>query len=304
MIKRTLFVINWQQFTERHRLWITEQAGKCDELIFLIEDTQLLPDGITPGALLARIHSFLSSFIAIPFYLLPVPAKGVTPPYNWLRWRILCPPFQKVFTDNAVHQRAMEQALRVPVTVLPPLAGVGVEIEPAGLEKSRGLFITRAQPFHNGHLAFIEQMKAEVDELIIVIAMANRSHQLADIATAGERLAMVLPVLEQTVPGRYYLAALPYSDFTMENIYELEWLLPAFTRVYTTNPSVAVMAATAGYETVALQQRLTVSSTLVRDGMVKGLPVDAYVPATVLAFIQQHGIDRRLQQLHEKENRG
>lgn len=306
MTKRALFVIDWNRFIEPCRTWIITQADNYDEFIFIIEDACLLQQeypGREPVALLARIHAFLHDFITRPYYVLPVPARGVLPPHSWLRWRVLCPAFQEVFIDNPDLQKAMEQVLRVRVTVIAEVTGSYIPVKPDLCDKKRGLFITRAQPFHNGHLAFIEQMKAEVEELIVVIAMANRSHQLTDIATGGERLAMVAPVLQQVAPSRHYLVALPYSDFTMENIYELECLLPAFSYVYTTNPSVAVMAATAGYEVKGLEARLAVSSTLVRDCMVKELPYNTYVPESVWRFIQEHGLDKRLQQLHQKENR-
>ncbi|BAV08671.1 nicotinamide-nucleotide adenylyltransferase [Filimonas lacunae] len=304
MCKRALLAFNWRKLTRAHLNCIQQQALLYDELVLVMPDAAGLSTDNTYscGQWMTHLHHWLQQHISIPFYLLPIPGKGVEPVLSWLRWRILCPAFQQVITDETTWHAQMETVLRTPVTVIE--AGNDVLPVTAALPCRRGLFITRAQPFHNGHLAYIQQMQQEVDELIVVIAMANRSHQQHDIATGGERLAMVKPVLQQVAPGRYYLVALPYSDFAMENLYELEYLLPAFDTVYTVNPSVIVMAQTAGYATKGLDARITVSSTLIRNCMIQHQPYAGYVPQSVHDYIEQQGIAARLRQLQEKENRG
>lgn len=306
MSKRALFVFDWRRLDAARLSFIQQQTAAYDELIFLLPDADALPaeENSFCGQLLVQLQKIFSTTIDRPFYLLPAPAKGAGLLQQWLRWRILCPSFIQVFIDQPGMAATMENVLHAPVSfqafatgqspLLPVLQVASVR---------RGLFITRAQPFHNGHVAFIQQMSEEMEEVIVVIAMANRSHQPADIAMAGERLAMTAPQLNRLVPARHYLVALPYNDYSMENLYELEYLLPSFQYVYTSNPGVAAMAATAGYEVKHLQQQLTVSSTMVRECMLQGNPYDQYVPAGVHHFLQEAGMPARLQLINTKENR-
>lgn len=301
MCKRALFVYDWQNITLSHLACIQQQALLYNELVFVIDHAEQLAGGLRCGQQMELIRDLLRQYIQVPFYLLPVTGKGVQPLHYWLRWRILCPAFDAVFSDEVGTVAAMQSVLGVPVNAQ-AFSGTPVSF---GLQRNctRGLFITRAQPFHNGHLAYIQQMSREVDEVVVVIAMANRSHQPEDFATGGERLAMLLPVLEQEIAGRYYLVALPYSDFSMENMYELEWLLPQFQYVYTVNPGVAVLAHSAGYETRALEARIPVSGTLIRECIVAREPYQHMMPDSVHTFLRQQGLDTRLLLLHEQENR-
>lgn len=305
MKTRALFIFNWRNISDTHITCIQQQAEQHDELIFLIDEADQLTTPLT-GTLLTHLHHLFSGLLSVPFYLLPFAGKGSGPLYRWIRWRIHCPAFSKVFTDDAESAAAMQTLLKTRVSVV--AAGnthTAIRREPAIADKKiqRGLFITRAQPFHNGHVAFIEQMKTEVEEVIVLIAMANRSHQINDLLTAGERLAMVGPVLEAIIPGRYYLAALPYSDYSMENFYELEALLPPFDAVYTSNPSVSVMAADAGYTIKSLQKKLSVSSTQIRHHLLHGEDYRACVPQQVYEQLELAGIGSRLQRLAAKEER-
>jgi nicotinamide-nucleotide adenylyltransferase len=241
-----------------------------------------------------------------PYYLLPVAGRGQPDLYHWLRWKILCPSFEKVYIDKPDLRALMQLVLQIAVEGINiPQDGNelarAAENEPRAV--SRGLFITRAQPFHLGHAAFIEQMKEEVEEVIVVLAMANRSHQQTDIATAGERMEMVLPWLNATLPGRHYLVPMPYSDFTMENMYEMKYLLPSFSQVYTTNPTISAMAITAGYEVRSLGKSIAISATMIRDCMLNERPYKDYLPETIYDYVLDSGIPERLRKIHEKETR-
>ncbi len=59
----------------------------------------------------------------------------------------------------------------------------------------RGLLIGRFQPFHKGHLYVIGKIAEEVDEIIIGIGSAQKSHCLDNPFTAGERLMMIKKAL-------------------------------------------------------------------------------------------------------------
>jgi nicotinamide-nucleotide adenylyltransferase len=317
MRKRALFVFDWQQMTNQHFQFVEDHAVHYDELIFLLDRPDEWGSPLSPvrqlscGGMLELLNAVLAQRLNKPFYLLPVAGKGQPDLYHWLRWKILCPSFEKAYTDKPDRMVHMHSVLQVPVEVA-EITQQGFGHSPLKEELTRdillkrthrGLFITRAQPFHLGHAAFIEQMKQEEEEVIIVLAMANKSHQPTDIATAGERMEMVRPWLDEILPGRYYLVPLPYSDFIMENIYEMKYLLPSFNRVYTSNPTIATMATTAGYVVKSLKEPIAVSGTMIRDRMRNDQPYKDHVPETVYRYLLDSGIPERLKKLHEKETR-
>ena len=292
------------------------------------------------GSLLELLNGTLSTRLNKPFYILPVAGKALPNLYYWLRCKMLCPPIEQVYIDQQDLLAPILSILKTPVEIVEIVnAGSGRSLfmediikeilfhrshrkglvgwlnqtgenfaEPGEASDdwkptSRGLFITRAQPWHLGHAAFIEQMKEEVEEVIVVLAMANKSHQPTDIATAGERMEMVLPWLHENLPGRFYLVPMPYSDFTMENIYELAYLLPSFQQVYTSNPTIEAMAVTAGYAIRSLQKPIAASGTMIRDCIRNDQPYQEHLPETIYHYLQGSAIPERLKKIHERENR-
>lgn len=306
MHNSALFTLDWQRLTIDQLAFIKQQEQSYDELIFVLDEADEFPmrhKGLLCSDLMARLQQLLYKELSRPFFLLPISGKGQSRFYQWLRWRLLCPSFQQVFTDRPEDRQALQAVLKTNVQLI-PIGNAREVIYPASQNHvRRGLFITRAQPLHSGHVAFMEQMALETDEVITVIAMANRSHQANDVLTAGERLTMTAPVLRSIAPGRHYLTAFPYSDYTMENFYELELLLPAFHYVYTTNPTVATMALSAGYETRGLKTRIPISSTIIRDHIIHDKPYNTLVPDSVHNFLQEKHIADRLKLLTTKEQR-
>lgn len=55
----------------------------------------------------------------------------------------------------------------------------------------RALFVGRFQPFHNGHLAVINQLLERHNEVIIAIGSAEESISSDNPMTAGERVEMI-----------------------------------------------------------------------------------------------------------------
>lgn len=301
MKKRAVFLFNWHKLTAATLAFIQQQGKEFEELVFVIGQAERLHQPAS-GVLMEQLKQLFSEHILQPWYLVPVAQKTTTDTYYWLRLQLLCPPFQQAFIDQGDVAR-LQAIWQVPVQHYLPIAGNPLITHTALEKKTRGLFITRAQPFHLGHAAFIDQMAGEVDEVICLIAKANVSHTATDPATAGERLQMTRLYLEDVLPERYYLAALPYSEVVMENFYELPLLLPAFQYVYTSNPSVQAMAVSAGYTVRSLHRPVPGTATAVRDCLLQQQDYEALVPRQVYAFLQASGLDKRLQLIHEKEKR-
>lgn len=78
-----------------------------------------------------------------------------------------------------------------------------------------GVFIGRFQPFHNGHLAVIEEALTKVNHLIILIGSPNKARDPRDPFTFEERFAMIDSALtEKGIDGTKVTAfALPDEKY-------------------------------------------------------------------------------------------
>jgi nicotinamide-nucleotide adenylyltransferase len=61
----------------------------------------------------------------------------------------------------------------------------------------RGLYLGRFQPYHLGHHEVLKQIAREVDEIVVGIGSAQKSHEKENPFTAGERVLMVSRALEE-----------------------------------------------------------------------------------------------------------
>lgn len=299
MRRRALFVFDWLKLTAATLTFIENKSIDCDEMIFIIDRADELP---FCGDLITKLQSLFSKRLNKPFYLLPMLCKGLPNHYYWMRWRFLAPLFQIVYTDQVDNQFLLHTVLHTPVEVFESRKDtLFLNVNKRLPVKKRGLFITRAQPFHLGHVALLNAMKQDVDELILLVAMANQSHTIKNIATGGERLEMCLPWLNEVWSSRYFLVALPYSDFSMENFFELEFLLPKFDKVHTSNPDVAVLAESAGFATQFYPIQNIIRGSLIRDCFRQNLPFEEYVPESTLQLLTGAKIPERFRALFTME---
>jgi nicotinamide-nucleotide adenylyltransferase len=134
---------------------------------------------------------------------------------------------------------------------------------------TRGLYIGRFQPFHNGHYKVInDKIAPEVDEVIVGIGSAQESHTLSNPFTAGERIMMITAALED-LGKRYYV--IPMEDVGRNSTWvsHVESLCPRFHVVYTNNPLVGCLFGERGYEirNTELYDRENCSGTSIRTKM-------------------------------------
>ena len=77
----------------------------------------------------------------------------------------------------------------------------------------RGLLIGRFQPVHKGHIYVIKEIQKVVDEIIICIGSAQKSHSQENPFTAGERVMMLKKSLyENGITTNYYILPIPDVD--------------------------------------------------------------------------------------------
>ena len=154
----------------------------------------------------------------------------------------------------------------------------------------RGLYLGRFQPYHLGHHQVIKQIAKEVDEIIIGIGSAQKSHEIENPFTAGERVLMVSSALEEFNVKSYVI---PIEDIQRNSLWvsHVKSMVPPFEIAYTNNPLVIELLREAGIEVKEspLFKRNSYSGTEIRRRMLKGEKWEQFIPRKVVEII--HGID-------------
>ncbi len=168
----------------------------------------------------------------------------------------------------------------------------------------RGLLIGRFQPFHLGHVYVIKEIAKEVDEIIIGIGSAQKSHSLENPFTAGERLMMISRSLyENGIDKNYYI--IPINDIDNNSLWvsHVKSLTPPFNKVYSGNPLVKRLFKEAGkaVATPPLFNRREYSGTEIRRRMLRGEPWEELVPRAVVKVIEEVKGVERLRDLAKKD---
>ncbi len=114
----------------------------------------------------------------------------------------------------------------------------------------RGMIVGRFQPFHNGHLNAVKYILSEMDDLIIIIAASQQSHQPNNPFTAGERYEMIHNALVDELKDITRVIIVPANDVKDNGLWvaHLTRLVPKFDIVYANNPLTAFLFKQAGKE--------------------------------------------------------
>lgn len=162
---------------------------------------------------------------------------------------------------------------------------------------SRGLYVGRFQPFHNGHLDAIKYALKGVDELVVVIGSAQYSHTSYNPFTAGERLVMVRRALVEAGVDYAKLWIVPVPDVHLHMLWvsAVEGYTPKFNVVYSNEPLTRRLFMEAGYKVndLPLFDRKVYMSTSVRQKMVNGESWITLVPKAIADFVLEiDGVNR------------
>jgi len=165
----------------------------------------------------------------------------------------------------------------------------------------RGLYIGRFQPFHLGHVEAIRRLLKKVDELVIIIGSAQRSHDLDNPFTAGERYVMVRDALnEMDIPSaRYHLLPVPDSPMHSVWVAQIESYAPPFQVVYSNDPLTRRLfkELRITVESVEFYRREVFSATEVRRRMLSGQNWRELVPPSVAEDVDRISGVERLKEL-------
>ncbi len=162
---------------------------------------------------------------------------------------------------------------------------------------SRGFYIGRFQPYHNGHQSVLERIADEVDEIIIGVGSAQLSHDPENPFTAGERVLMITRSLKDLDCPFYVI---PIEDIRRNALWvaHVVSMAPPFGVVYTGNPLVRRLFEEAGVKvhSQAMYERDTHSGTEIRKRMLNGEEWEHLVPVAVAEVIREiNGVERLME---------
>jgi nicotinamide-nucleotide adenylyltransferase len=161
-----------------------------------------------------------------------------------------------------------------------------------------GLFIGRFQPFHLGHLATIKFALTHVQELVVVIGSAEKSHEKRNPFTAGERIRMIKGSLnsDDEVDSKR-IVLIPVVDVDVHSLWThyVDILVPRYEVVFTNDIFTSLLFKERGTKVLEpiLHKRKELSATEIRLRMAKGGDWKKLVPLHTIRIIEDiNGIAR------------
>ena len=159
---------------------------------------------------------------------------------------------------------------------------------------TRGFYIGRFQPFHDGHRSMVEQIAEDVDELVLGIGSADDSHTVRNPFTAGERIMMITKSLVDYDLVTY---AVPIEDLERNSVWvsHVQSMSPDFDVAYSNNPLVIQLFREADIEVrqSPMFNREILAGREVRERMINGGDWETLVPDAVTEVVDEiDGIER------------
>lgn len=167
----------------------------------------------------------------------------------------------------------------------------------------RALYIGRFQPYHLGHHAVIKEMASEVDEVIICIGSAQRSHELDDPFTAGERYLMISKSLRDEGIFNFYIVPVLDVNWNAVWVSHVESLIPPVDVVCTNNPLIGRLFKEQGYKVRVplLFNRKEYSGSEIRRRILKNESWESLVPRAVVEVLAEIDGLKRMKALERSD---
>jgi len=170
---------------------------------------------------------------------------------------------------------------------------------------TRGFYIGRFQPYHNGHHNVVQSIAEEVDELVLGIGSAGDSHSQHDPFTAGERIMMITKSLVDSDLVTY---AVPIEDLDRNSVWvsHVQSMSPDFDVAYSNNPLVIQLFTEAGVEVrqSPMYNREVLEGTEVRERMIEGDDWETLVPDAVAEVLDEIDGIERIQRVSDSDSNG
>ena len=167
---------------------------------------------------------------------------------------------------------------------------------------TRGFYIGRFQPFHNGHLSMVERIAEDVDELVLGIGSAGDSHTAQNPFTAGERIMMITKALVDYDLVTY---AVPIEDLERNSVWvsHVQSMSPDFEVAYSNNPLVIQLFREAGVKVrqSPMFNRDVLEGSEVRERMVEGGEWEPLVPDAIVEVVEEIGGIERMRMISDTD---
>jgi nicotinamide-nucleotide adenylyltransferase len=163
---------------------------------------------------------------------------------------------------------------------------------------TNGLFIGRFQPFHKGHLATVKFALGRVDQLVIVVGSAQRSHEPRNPFTAGERIRMIKESLDaddEADVRRILIIPVPDIDVHSLWTHQVDMLVPKYDVVFANDLFTLMLFREQGVKAIEapLYMRDEMAATEIRKRMATEKNWEDLVPKPVSKVIKEiNGIER------------
>lgn len=165
----------------------------------------------------------------------------------------------------------------------------------------RALVIGRFQPFHNGHIAMINEVPNS--ELIFAIGSAYEALSFENPFTAGERYEMIHAALNEIEGLHFFIVPVP--DIHRHGVYgkHVVDMVPSFDVVLSNNPVIREIFSREKYEVrnTPMFNREHYQGSVIRHLMADGKLWEHLVPKKVAEFIKKIDGDCRVKRLASKE---
>jgi nicotinamide-nucleotide adenylyltransferase len=162
----------------------------------------------------------------------------------------------------------------------------------------RGLYVGRFQPFHKGHKKVVDDIADDVEEVVVAVGSAQKSHTLRNPFTAGERVSMIAKALEDRSETVY---AIPIEDLNRNAVWttHVRSMCPPFEAVYSNNPLIVRLFEEDGTEVreSVMFERDRYSGREIRQRMREGGDWRALVPDSVEEVVDEVDGVRRMRDL-------
>ncbi|MDQ3970231.1 MAG: nicotinamide-nucleotide adenylyltransferase [Thermoproteota archaeon] len=163
---------------------------------------------------------------------------------------------------------------------------------------TNGLFIGRFQPFHKGHLATVKFALERVEQLIIVVGSAQKSHEPRNPFTAGERIRMIKESLDsdgETDVRRILIIPVPDTDVHALWTHQVDMLVPKYDVVFANDLFTLMLFQEKGIKALEapLYRRDEMKATEIRKRMIAEEIWEDLVPIPVSKVIKEiNGVER------------
>jgi len=163
---------------------------------------------------------------------------------------------------------------------------------------NNGLFIGRFQPFHKGHLATVKFALERVEQLVIVVGSAQKSHEPRNPFTAGERIRMIKESLDsdgETDVRRILIIPVPDTDVHALWTHQVDMLVPKYDVVFANDLFTLMLFQEKGIKALEapLYRRDEMKATEIRKRMIAEEIWEDLVPIPVSKVIKEiNGVER------------